>query len=87
MSINPGVAIPFGSKNLGDLSKNTPAVNQLLTAILKAVETVGAHKFMGRKQGVSWCLIFPPFYSLYQFLTLYLFFCLASMDSGGRFVI
>jgi hypothetical protein len=64
MSINPGAAIPFGSKKLGDLSKNTPAVNQLLTAILKAVETVGAHKFTGRKQGVSCCLFFPPFYSL-----------------------
>jgi hypothetical protein len=74
MSINPGAAIPFGSKNLGDLSKNTPAVNQLLTAILKAFETVGAHKFMGRKQGVSCCFIFPPFYSLsiFNFISFFL---------------
>jgi len=47
MSINPGMAMPFGSKNLGDFFKNTPAVNKLLTAILKAVETVGAHKLWG----------------------------------------
>jgi hypothetical protein len=67
MSIDPGAAIPFGSKNLGDLSKNTPAVNQLLTAILKAVETVGAYKFTGRKQGVSCYLFFPPFYSSFNF--------------------
>jgi hypothetical protein len=62
MSINPGMAGSFGSKNLGNLSKNTPAVNQNLLAILKAVETVGAHKFMGRKQGISCCLFFLLFY-------------------------
>jgi len=67
MSINPGAAVPFCSKNLGDLSKNTPTINQLLTAILKAVETVGAHKFTGRKQGVSCCLFFPPLYSSFDF--------------------
>ena len=53
MNINPGMAAPLGSKNLGDLSKNNPAVKELLTAILKAVEHVGAHKVTGRKQGVS----------------------------------
>jgi hypothetical protein len=55
MSINTGLAASFGSKNLGDLSKNTPVVNQLLLAIPTAVETVGAHQFTGRKQGVSYC--------------------------------
>jgi len=53
MNINPGMAAPLASKNLGDLSKNNPAVKELLTAILKAVEHVGAHKVTGRKQGVS----------------------------------
>jgi hypothetical protein len=61
MSINPGMVVPFGSKNLGDLLKNTSSVvNELLTAILKAVETVSAHKFTGRKPGISCCL-FPAF--------------------------
>jgi len=86
MSINLGVAIPFGSKNLGDLSKNTPAVNQLLTAILKAVETVGAHKFMGRKQGVSF--VYFSRLCIHRSISNFIsFFCLASMDSGGRFVV
>jgi len=87
MSINLGVAIPFGSKNLGDLSKNTPAVNQLLTAILKAVETVITHKFMGRKQGVRFFIFFPftIHHTISNFISI--FVCLASMDSGGRFVI
>ena len=44
MNINPGIATPLASKNLGDLSMNTPAVKELLTAILKAAEHVGAHK-------------------------------------------
>jgi hypothetical protein len=35
------------------LSKNTPGVKELLTAILKAIENVGAHKVTRRKQGVS----------------------------------
>jgi hypothetical protein len=58
MSINPSVAVPFGSKYLGNLSKNTPMVNELLTAILKAVKTVGAHEFTGRKYCVSMLLSF-----------------------------
>jgi hypothetical protein len=53
MNINPGMAAPLASKNLGDLSKNNPAVKELLTAILKAVEHVGAHKVTGRKQPVQ----------------------------------
>jgi hypothetical protein len=44
MNINPGVSVPLASRNLGDLSKNTPAVKELLMAILKAMENVGAHK-------------------------------------------
>jgi hypothetical protein len=56
MNINPGMMMAFGTKNLGDLSKNTPVVNELPSAILKAVETVGAHTFTGRKQGISCCL-------------------------------
>jgi len=44
VNINPGVLAPLASKNLGDLSKNTPAVKELLMAILKAMENVGAHK-------------------------------------------
>lgn len=55
MSINPGMVVPFSSKNPGELFKNS-WVNRLLTAVLKAVETLGAHKFTGRKQGVSCCL-------------------------------
>jgi hypothetical protein len=45
MNINPGVSVPLVSKNLGDLSKNTPVVKELLMAILQAMENVGAHKF------------------------------------------
>jgi hypothetical protein len=53
MNVDPSMAAPLASKNLGDLSKNNPAVRELFTAILKAVEHVGAHKVTGRKQGVS----------------------------------
>jgi hypothetical protein len=45
MNINPGMAAPFVSKNLGNLSN--PAVKELLMAVLKAVENVGAHKATG----------------------------------------
>jgi hypothetical protein len=53
MNFNPGMVVPLGSKKLGDLSRNTPMVNELLTAILKAAQIVGPHKITGRKQGVS----------------------------------
>jgi hypothetical protein len=56
MNINPGVAVTFGTKNLDELSNFM--VNELLTAILKAVEAVGAPKLTEGKQGVSCCLFF-----------------------------
>jgi hypothetical protein len=71
----------FASKNLGDLSKNNLAVKELLMAILKAVENVGAHKVTGRKQGISFCCC--PFINLFIVAYFFLFlFCLAVMDSG-----
>jgi hypothetical protein len=51
--MNVNAAIAASSKNLGDLSKNTPEVNDLMLAILRAVERLGAHKAMGQKQSVS----------------------------------
>ncbi len=51
-------AVPFASKNVGDLSKNNAEVNELLFAILRAVEVVEAHKATGRKQSIS--LLDPP---------------------------
>jgi hypothetical protein len=72
MNINPGMAATFASKNLGDLSKNIPAVKELLLAILKAVESVGGHKVTGRKQGVSCLLLF--IYHLVFSLIFLLFF-------------
>jgi hypothetical protein len=51
MNINPGMVVPLGSKQLSDLTRNTPEVNKLFTAILNAVQVVGAHKITGRKQG------------------------------------
>jgi hypothetical protein len=60
----------FASKNLGDLSKNNLAVKELLMAILKAVENVGAHKVTGRKQGISFCCC--PFINL--FIVAYFFY-------------
>jgi hypothetical protein len=53
MKVNLDMVVPLGSKKLGDLSRNTPEVNELFTAILNAVQVVGAHKITGRKQGVS----------------------------------
>jgi hypothetical protein len=53
MNIIPGMVVPLGSKKLGDLSRNTPEVNEFFTAILKAVQVAGAHKITGRKQAVS----------------------------------
>ncbi len=55
MSTDANVAVPFGSKNLGNLSKDNAEVNELFFAILRAVEKVAAHKFTGQKQGVSRC--------------------------------
>ena len=58
MSADANITVPFGSKNLGDLSKSSYEVNELFFAILRAVENVGAHKSTGRKQGVSICSIY-----------------------------
>ena len=57
MSIN--AAIGASSKNLGDLSKNTPEVNDVMLAILRAVEHVGAHKATGRKKSDQILSHFP----------------------------
>ena len=69
---------PFVSKSLGDLTKNNKDVNELLLAILRAVESIAAHKFTGRKQGVSHrnfftCLLLlflavTNFYILFSFI-------------------
>ena len=61
MSTDANAAVPFASKNLGDLSKNNAEVNELLYAILWAVEVAEAHKATGRKQSVS-LSIFSPLY-------------------------
>jgi hypothetical protein len=53
MSANAYITVPFGSKNLGDLSKSNHEINELFFTILRAVKNVGAHKSTGRKQGVS----------------------------------
>jgi hypothetical protein len=87
MNINPGMAAPLASKNLGDLSKNHPAVKELLTAILKAVEHVGAHKVTGRKQGVS-LLSFSIYRLVYcRLFFFFFFFCSAAMDSGCLYAV
>jgi len=63
MNINPGTAVPFGPKHLGDLSKHTPAVNELLTAILKVVEMVGAQCLsVYREETKRKLFFFPRFY-------------------------
>jgi len=69
MNINPSMVAPLASKNLGDLSKNNHVVKELLTAILKAVEHVGAHKVTDRKQGVSLLSLF-----MYRLVYCRLFF-------------
>jgi hypothetical protein len=69
MNVNPSMAAPLASKILGDLSKNNPVVKELLTAILKAMEHVGAHKVTGRKQGVSLLSLF-----MYRLVYCHLFF-------------
>jgi hypothetical protein len=71
---------PFCSKNLGDLSKDNPSVNELLSAILKAVETTGIHKITGRKQGVSSFISAAVDANVSNLIS---FLGLASMDSGG----
>jgi hypothetical protein len=53
MSADANITVPFGSKNLGDLSKSNHEINELFFAILQAVKNVGAHKSTGRKQGIS----------------------------------
>jgi hypothetical protein len=55
MSTDANAAVPFDSKNLGDLSKNNAEVGKLFFAVLRAVEKVAAHKFTGQKQGISHC--------------------------------
>ncbi len=76
MNINPGMVTLLASKNLGDLSKNTPTVKELPMAILKAVENVGAHKITGGKQGVSICccpFISPFIVACFSFYIFFLF--------------
>ena len=63
--MNANAATAALSKNLGDLSKNTAAINNLMLAILRVVEHVGAHKATGREQSVS-------FYFFCLLLLLYL---------------
>jgi hypothetical protein len=58
MSTDANIAVPFGSKNLGDLSKNNYDINELLFAILRAVKNVGAYKATRRKQSISTHLIY-----------------------------
>ena len=58
MSTDANAAVPFDSKNLGDLSKNNAEINELFFAILRVVENVEAHKSTGTKQGVSIHLIY-----------------------------
>jgi hypothetical protein len=70
MSLNPGMVVPFGSKNLGQFVQEYSHGKWDLTAILKAVETVGAPKFTGRKQGISCCHI-SAFLWMLIFLTLF----------------
>jgi hypothetical protein len=82
MNINPGMAAPLASKNLGDLSKNNPAVKELLMAILKAVEHVGAHK---AKQGVS--LLSFSIYRLVYCLFFFFFFFFLFSRHGLRLLI
>jgi hypothetical protein len=82
MNVNPSMAAPLASKNLGDLSKNSPAVKELLLAVLKAVEHVGAHKVTGRKQGVSLLSLFMYRLVYCRLFFFFFFFCSATMDSG-----
>jgi hypothetical protein len=81
MNINPGMVAPLAFKNIVDLSKNTPTVKELLSAILKAVEHVGAHKIFSQKCKFCSC----PFLRLFiiAHFSFYIFFiCSATMDSG-----
>jgi hypothetical protein len=83
MSADNNVVVPFGLKNLGDLSKNNCEINELLFAILRAVENVGAQKCTGRKQGISHCLIHYLFYSFNVSNQLYFIISLLSL-TGHR---
>lgn len=58
MSVDANVAMPFGSKNLVELSKNNTEVNKLLFTILRAIENLGAYKSIGRELGISHCMIY-----------------------------
>jgi hypothetical protein len=76
MNINPGMVMPFSSKNFGDLSKDNPNENELLTAILKAVENVGTHKITSMKQEVSSCSFISAAIYAIIFLTIFTLFSL-----------
>jgi len=79
-------------KNLGDLSKNTAEVNDLMLAILRAVQHIGAHKATGCKQSVSiffsWLLLLI-FFFLTLFLNLFYFilFYSATMGASDEFLV
>jgi hypothetical protein len=73
MNINPGMVAPLASKNIVHLSKNTPVVKELLSAILKAMEHVGAHKIFSQKCTFLFLSISPPVYYR-SFFFLYIFY-------------
>jgi hypothetical protein len=77
MSTDDIIAVPFGSKNLGDLSKSNYEVNELLFAILRAAENVGAHKSTGRKQGISIHLIYCHLFFLFFDVSNLLYFIIS----------
>jgi hypothetical protein len=65
MNMNLGMVVPLGCKKLGNLSRNTPEINELFLAILNAVQVVGAHKVTRRKQGVSFVCVSTLLLMLY----------------------
>ena len=87
MSADANITVPFGSKNLGDLSKSSFEVNELFFAILRAVENVGAHKSTGRKQGVSIHFVYCVALFFFNVSNQLFFLFLASLDAGNGFVI
>jgi hypothetical protein len=72
------------AKNVGDLSKNTVELDDLMFAILRAVDHVGIHKATSRKQGVSFLFhLFLLLLLLLLFLTVSLIFiCSATMGAS-----
>jgi hypothetical protein len=85
MTVNPSMAAPFASKNLGDLSKNNPVVKELLTAILKAVEHVVAHKVTGWSKGKVFFRY--PFIILFYCRLFFFFFFFLFSRHGLRLLI